>query len=364
MRLSRFLSLVVALVVGALLVSSLPAQAEPSKSRPGRTVELRVLTIGDSITQGIAGDYTWRFRLQRSLEAVQSRSFDVAGRARTYDFVGNRTATFDQPTRTETDDYADPRFDRDHAGVLGMRASAVRYDVAELVRTTNPHVIVLSLGLNDLLKGSTPAAVVPHIERIIETAREAAPGVAIVLGHLTSPWIRGVNDLNNRLTQLATRLDRRGARVDIAAVPPGYQQGQDTWDRYHPNGVGEVKMAHEIHLSLHRLGLAARPLPLNPAGFPAAGPPRALAAVRTVPAPRGFVVSWTLPTGVYGAQVSYRNVTTGGPWVVHRGAPVMGLDTRVQALKTGHTYEVRVVPARLGAVSATRYTVVQRVRAG
>lgn len=189
MRLLRLLSLVVPLVLGLAVTSALPAQAEPSKSRPGRTVEIRVLTIGDSITQGIVGDYSWRFRLQRSLSAVQSRSIDVAGRARTYDFVGNRTAAYDQRAKIEVDDYADPRFDRDHAAVLGMRASALRYDLAELVSTTKPHVIVLSLGLNDLLQGSAPAAVVPHIERIINEARAAAPAVAIVLGHQTPTWV-------------------------------------------------------------------------------------------------------------------------------------------------------------------------------
>lgn len=175
---------------------------------------------------------------------------------------------------------------------------------------------------------------------------------------------RGVNDLNRLLTQLASRLDRRGARVDIAAVPPGYQHGKDTWDRYHPNQIGEIEMAHEVHLSLQRLGFAARPNPLNPSTFPAAGPPRPFTDVRVSAAPRGFAVSWSAPSGVYGAQVSHRNVTTGGPWVVHQGAPVMGKTTRVQALKPGNTYEVRVVPARGAAVSATRYTVVQRVRAG
>ena len=363
MRHLRLLSLVVPLVLGILFASALPAQAEPSKSRPGRTVEIRVLTIGDSITQGMVGDYSWRFRLQQSLAAVQSKSFDAAGRARAYDFVGNRTSTYDQRSKTEVEDYIDPRFDRDHAGIVGMRASAVRYDVAELVRATNPHVIVLSLGLNDLVQGSAPATVVPHIERIINDARQAAPGVAIVLSHQTPTWVAGVNDLNRLLTQVASRLDRRGARVDIAAVPPGYQRGQDTWDRYHPNAVGEIKLAHQVHLSLQRLGFAARPNPLNPASFPAAGPPRALIDVRVLSAPRGFTASWALPAGLNGAQVSYRNVTSGGPWVVHQGAPIVGTSTRVQALKPGNTYEVRVRPTRFESLSPASLTVTRRVRA-
>ena len=40
---------------------------------------LRVLLVGDSVTQGSAGDSTWRYRLWKHLEATTAGPVDLVG---------------------------------------------------------------------------------------------------------------------------------------------------------------------------------------------------------------------------------------------------------------------------------------------
>ena len=63
-----------ALVASTLLAAPAHAAAEP----------VRILIAGDSITQGYAGDYTWRYFLDHSLREAGTD----------FDFVGTRTSTF------------------------------------------------------------------------------------------------------------------------------------------------------------------------------------------------------------------------------------------------------------------------------
>ena len=95
--------LIAAALVAASLSTFSPATAQAD------TDAARILIVGDSVTQGSRGDYTWRYFWWKNLEA---RDADV-------DFVGPTTGVFDNWNwkYTGTDAYADPNFDMDHAAV-------------------------------------------------------------------------------------------------------------------------------------------------------------------------------------------------------------------------------------------------------
>lgn len=311
---------------------------------------LRILPIGDSVTQGATGDYTWRFRLQVALRA-QGVAFD---------FVGNRTAPVDPVTRQNTT-YADSRFDPDHAGVWAMRAAAPSYDVRRLVETTQPDVVVLALGINDVLGGRHPRDVVADLRQIVADVQAAAPDARVVVLQLTQSWVPGASTTNRLLAAPQRHGRQAGSPVVVQPVGLPFQHGVDTYDRLHPNGVGEVKIAHQVHLGLHRLGLTPRPT--TPTTFPAAGPPLRLTSVRTSAAHRTVGVQWTQPPGVTSVQVHYRDLTGRGGWATY---PALVTDRRVVigGLRKGHTYELVLNPGRGPARSASQFSSVVQVRAG
>lgn len=337
---------------GALTsITTEAATRSAAPDTPGTTARpLRILPIGDSVTQGATGDYTWRFRLQVALRA-QGVPFD---------FVGDRTAPVDPVTRQHTT-YADSRFDQDHAGVWAMRAAAPSFDVRQLVESTRPDVVVLALGINDVLSGRHPRDVVADLRQIIADAQAAAPDTRFVVLQLTQSWVPGAS-MTNRLLAAPQRHGRQaGSPVLVQPVGLPFQQGVDTYDRLHPNGVGEVKIAYQVHRGLHRLGLTPRPAP--PATFPAAGPPLRLTSVRTSAAHRTVGVQWTQPPGVTSVQVHYRDITGRGGWATH---PALVTDSRVVigGLQKGHTYELVLNPGRGPARSASQFSSVVQVRAG
>jgi hypothetical protein len=61
-RRSSVLVLSVVVVLAGVLLTAVPARAAAAT---------RVLIVGDSITQGSAGDFTWRYRLWKHLAAAE-----------------------------------------------------------------------------------------------------------------------------------------------------------------------------------------------------------------------------------------------------------------------------------------------------
>ena len=105
---------------------------------------VRILLVGDSVTQGSAGDWTWRYRLWKH--------FQAAGVA--VDFVGPRDDLYDNVSATlGSQAYVDAAFDRDHAARWGMSVDVPDVPIATLVEEYRPDVVVEMLGVNDLVFG-------------------------------------------------------------------------------------------------------------------------------------------------------------------------------------------------------------------
>ncbi|MCB8956064.1 MAG: hypothetical protein H6529_06225 [Nocardioides sp.] len=298
----------------------------------------RVLLVGDSVTQGSSGDWTWRYRLWKHFRDVGA---DV-------DLVGPDEDLAGPPPGVRNLDYADPDFDRDHAGRWGKAFTSPDWPVDRLVAAYHPDVVVELLGVNDALwSGATAEQLLEDAEQFVADARTADPDVDIVLGGLPQRWETAVAAYDDRLDALAERLDTARSRVIVARAPEVFVQEVDTYDAVHPSASGEVKIAAGVADALAGLGIGApypRPLPTVP---PVPTHPAVLSAR---PGPGSAVLSWEPPPGGWTAYVWLRDVSVGEQWR-RLPVPVAGTTWTAGGLVPGDTHEIRVQMAKGTSIS-------------
>ncbi len=302
---------------------------------------LRILILGDSITQGSAGDWTWRYRLWSHLVESGVK----------VDFVGPVDDLFDRSNSTYgSHAYLDRAFDRDHASHWGNALGLSWYDVSELVSDYRPDVLVELLGVNDFagLHASVPT-VNRQLGDLVRAAREQQPNIAVVLGALGSDWIDHVPTFNAQLPTLAAQLDTPEARV-VAADPPHLVRDVDTYEFVHPSASGEVKIAAEIADALATLGVGretSRPLPTVPNG------PRDAAVLSAGIGVGTATLTWSLPLGADRVYVEQRNLDARHPVWRRANRPILRpqLSTKLTGLVNGDHYRARVRAAKGTAIA-------------
>ena len=320
----------------------LPASSSPSPSSPDAS--LRILITGDSMTQGSAGDWTWRYRLWKDLQASGT---DV-------DFVGPSTDMCDVTTSTfGSHDYPDPDFDQDHAARWGLSLAFPdeHRSIKELVTDYQPDVVVEMLGVNDLtwLQGS-PQNLIDALREWVAAGRTVDPDVDFVLGRIPQPWLEKVATFNDDLEGLADELTTADSKVVIAESDADISRATDSWDTFHPNARGEIKIAAGMADALAELGVGQpvpRPLPIAQTvvgpRFPAVPDPPATAL-------RSLHLIWTRSPGAPETDVYARDVTAGEPW--HRVGPrTQATDATLDGLPAWHWFELKLLPVK-GQVAA------------
>ncbi|MDZ5620563.1 GDSL-type esterase/lipase family protein [Nocardioides sp. HM23] len=294
---------------------------------------VRILLVGDSVTQGSSGDWTWRYRLWRH--------FVAAGVP--VDFVGPRSDLWDNLTdQPGSMAYADPRFDKDHAARWGMQAFVPDVPAGRLVEDHRPDVVVVMLGVNDLLYGASPEAVAGRTVELVDEVHAADLEVDVVLAEATQTWFPGVTEFNDLLDDVASEVDDATGQVVVARTAARYASDADTWDTSHPNAQGEVKIAAAVADGLSEVGVgppASRPLPAVPVG------PRSGAEVTAVAGDGFITLAWTGPPGATAQLVWGRDVTADERW--HRFPfPVTGVTWTARYLTNGHRYRYRLQPMK------------------
>lgn len=231
---------------------------------------LRIICIGDSITQGgnLEGEYTYRLPLQTML-----RERSVA-----FDFIGTRQeglregfcwpATGGQP------------FDPDHEGYYGWKTAPVVEKLREhLPDLPPPDVALVHLGTNDQQSEDFEISIGKPLAELIDLLRTRNPNVIVLLGHLNfldgpAVQIRRVveavaNTKDSPASPVRTVLHHIGWRADPNTP------WSDTFDWVHPNSSGQQKMAaawlHTLDPFLNALKTSSSfpsiPGPLSPPIF-------------------------------------------------------------------------------------------------
>ncbi|WP_267245605.1 GDSL-type esterase/lipase family protein [Streptomyces sp. PR69] len=232
---------------------------------------MRFLFVGDSMTIGSAGDFTWRYRIWQHL----SRQPDGP-----YEIVGPRTSLYDPATAAATSDaYADPAFPppaRRHLAGWGEGWLHMAPAIREAVTAARPDILLISLGLIDLGFYTNSTQTIANTHHFITEARAANPRIRLVLLPVI-PNIRAATDapfaaecarFNELLAKTTADLSTPASPLLLASVPPSYTLTTDTYDGTHPSPAGEHKLAASFADAMHQAWTLGGPYQPTPASAP------------------------------------------------------------------------------------------------
>ena len=310
-----------------------------------------LMVVGDSISQGSAGDFTWRYRLYRQLVASGERPDMVGPRSDLYDNVNERQGDFD---------YADPAFDSDHDAVWGRLLASAADTIADEMAAARPDYLLVLLGTNDLASGDSATVAETSLRRFVANARTRNGGVKIVLGtllptakSLTDSDLAGrIDDYNGRLVRVAAELSTKASPIVVAETGRGVDVAADLYDGTHPNARGEYKIAAAFAEALAGEFALGRPIPAPLPDVPV-GP-------RTAPQLTGEVgariatLSWTPSPGATAYWLWQRVAGTATFSRVPGSLSPSQRQWASAALNRGVAYEFQVQPVKVddaGAVS-------------
>ena len=201
--------------------------------------EIRIMPLGDSITQADTERSSYRRPLWQKL---QSADFN------TVDFVGSLT-------ENEGGENPNPDFDLDHEGHSGFRTDQILLELDDWIDATQPDVALIHLGTNDILQGQSAASTIDELGQVIDVFRADNPNITIFLAQIIPT---SLNDdereiLNQQILLLAAEKDQENSPVIVVDQASGFDLNDDTYDLIHPNSEGEDKIADQWFTSFSEL---------------------------------------------------------------------------------------------------------------
>ncbi|MQY15226.1 hypothetical protein SRB5_54050 [Streptomyces sp. RB5] len=201
--------------------------------RPARrTVALRLLPLGDSITYGLGASDSGGYRgeLWRVLEGEGGR----------VDFVGS----------VRSGRAGDP----DHEGHPGWRIDQIdRLATACTVARYRPNVVTLHIGTNDMNHAYDVGRAPARLHTLIDDIFRAAPRTTVLVATLVpsvDPLVNArIRHFNSQIPGIVAELEREGKyvrTVDMSAVTPA-----DLHDWLHPGSAGYRKVAAAFVAGIH-----------------------------------------------------------------------------------------------------------------
>ncbi|MCZ4498253.1 MAG: fibronectin, type [Marmoricola sp.] len=352
-----------------------PPEAAPSDDSD----PTRVMIVGDSMSNGFSGDWTWRYMFDKYLE---SEGVDV-------DLVGSLNDVVDPVSGAWWQhDYVRCDFDQDHdARVLAQLASWLRAPAAGTVPSArtligqevlrrSPDVVIEFMGFNDLTRPRYPATtgrpftvdqLLANVVRFVAEVRAANPNATVVLTTLASTETDPRATYRSRLKTLAASLDRPRAtedfpvsRIVVADALQYWAGASDTWDGFHPNSRGETHLTRAMADAFARLGMG-RGASFVPAAPPVG--PRTAPRLKASAAVGRLTLAWgPPPRGATRMLVYCREPSVSAQWTRHRDATISTVPSsnravlstcrKGRATAVGHTYQVRVRAAKGTSVAA------------
>ncbi len=192
---------------------------------PGVNPPLKVLTLGDSITEGIMPSDLGGYR--DDLWQLLNRGGDHV------DFVGNRSKGIGS-------------FDRDHGGIAGERIDQMEARVDGLLTIFEPDAILLMAGTNDLIQGADADTAAERMDSLLERITSQQPLGQIFVATIprmydaTNNWF--VQNYNAQLRSLVAAKQAAGQRITL--VDQFNQLALvDLEDGVHPTPEGNGKLA-------------------------------------------------------------------------------------------------------------------------
>jgi len=232
--------------------------------------KLRVVCIGDSITQGkVSHDTITQLSYRYWLwEKLDSAGFDV-------DMVGSHKNFFKEDTAhllpITHSRYTKKVFDRDHESYYGITSKGILKDtfyhdsikylpfaqrINDPKKGYTPDVAFINIGSND--KRSDSAESVSNIKEIINILYQKNPEVIIFLQKLTTGWNAQINHSIDSIVKdfKKEKPELKIISVDMASGFINNPKRPDamTFDWAHPNESGQKYMADKLFKAFMSLG--------------------------------------------------------------------------------------------------------------
>ncbi|GGK13668.1 hypothetical protein GCM10011583_52110 [Streptomyces camponoticapitis] len=222
---------------------------------------MRFMFVGDSMTIGSAGDFTWRYRMWQHLNASYGAPYAI---------VGPRTGLYDMHADAPVSHaYGAPDFPArawGHLAGWGEGWQHMAPVIRDAVAAHRADVLLVSLGLIDLGFYTDSDRTALYAKEFIAEARAANPRVRFVLLPVipnvragTDPaFAAEVDRFNELLAKAVADLDDPASPLLPATRPPTYDVARDTYDGTHPGPSGEHLLAGAFADAMHQAwGLGA-----------------------------------------------------------------------------------------------------------
>jgi acyl-CoA thioesterase I len=221
--------------IGRLLFAT-AAQWARDGTIPPPPEAVRILPLGDSITRGRIGHWSYR----RDLEAA------LTDAGCSFDFVGTEYGPSSGP--------GEPLIDRDNEGHSGLRTDQIRARMSNWLPGNEHDWALIHVGTNDVLQGTSISAARTEISKIIDKLRGANPNVGILLAQVIPNRPENeaaVAALNDAIASLGVQKDTPASPVIVVDQYSGYSSFTQNYDQIHPNDAGEAMIAGRWFAALH-----------------------------------------------------------------------------------------------------------------
>ncbi|MFI8997091.1 GDSL-type esterase/lipase family protein [Streptomyces sp. NPDC053542] len=216
---------------------------------------MRIMFVGDSMTIGSAGDYTWRYRMWQHLNRTYGGPYRIVGpRDTLYDIAAAEPVSYDYG------DSAFPERARRHLAGWGEGWLHMAPLIGEAVRAHKADTLLISLGLIDLGFYTDADQTAENARRFLTAARAARPHVRAVLMPVI-PNVRASGDpdfaaqcdrFNELLAKAVADLSTPASPLLLASPPEDYSLDRDTYDGTHPSPSGEHLLAAAFADAMHQ----------------------------------------------------------------------------------------------------------------
>lgn len=190
--------------------------------------QIRIMPLGDSITEGQNRQATYRYWLYEWLRNYFN-----------FEYVGSKFGVFrGQPLYTN--------FDQVHEGHSGWRTDQILQRISGWAIQSKPDIVLIHLGTNDMIQKRSVQDAIRNLELIIDSLRDQNPLVKIVIAKIipnNRPSMPELLRLNQRIPEVVSRKNTPTSPVLLADQFSGYNSDKDNFDGTHPGTSGSIKMA-------------------------------------------------------------------------------------------------------------------------
>ena len=193
---------------------------------------LRIMPIGDSITESRRGLLSYRNTLWKTLKRAGCE----------VDLVGSRRGVCFGLRNSPSIELKGVAFDQDHEGHWGWRADQINDRLSEWLAANSPDVALIHLGTNDLVQRQGISSTIRDLIRMVDKIRLENPSALILVAKVVpSSIIKDIPTYNRRLERTMQKLSSPSSPIVMVDMTRGFSlRHHMQYDGLHPNGKGEA----------------------------------------------------------------------------------------------------------------------------